>query len=457
MNDGNQNNETSQKGKHRLLIGILIGLLVLLTLSLVVLATPLKEVFIKSKTTPEISLVLVEEQLQEDGSYRFEVETLLAGSPLPEVIFSRDDSDGAAGENRVWILLEPGEQYTLTAEAKSSAGSATAQIELEAEGDPLESPDQDDPAGSKESPDQGGATGTKESPDQSGTTGSKGSTTPPGSSADKNSLPIITAIKFNSDKFAAGETYKATAEAGDPDGDPLTYKWSGDGTLSGAKGNSVNWTAPNTAGTYKITVKVEDGRGGAATLSKAVTVTATLPPPPPPPQVKSTTLTLKYNESGWIEKDTYVYGPANAIYIGDNHLNTLSRGLVSFDLSELKGKEVIKAVLKLANPSIFGSPSVLGELRVGTAYWGARAIEMGDYKLTGTVLGAFTSYNITLTSKPGDAIIVRNLAEELQKNIDAGRDRFQIRLQFSKETNYNAKKDGVDYSLSNISLTVDYY
>ena len=453
MSEEKQTKEAPQKGKRRLLIGVLIGLAVLLILSVVVWATPLKDLLIKDKDMPEISLELVEEQLQEDGSSRFEVEALVTGNPLPEVTFSRDDSGGEAGANRVWILLEPGERYTLTAEAKSPAGSATAQIELEAGGDTQGSSEQDD-TGSGESPEQGGTAGSKESPEQGGTAGSKGSAK---SGADQNFLPIITAIKFNSSQFAAGKTYKATAEAGDPDGDTLTYKWSGDGTFSSTKSNPTNWTAPNKAGKYKIKVTVKDGRGGVATRSKTITVAASLSPPPPPPKVSTTTLPLIYNESGWIEKEVYVYDSVNAIFIGDNHLKVPSRGLVSFDMGKLKGKQVKKAVLKLGNPSIIGKPSELGQLRIGTAYWGARAIKLGDYKLPGTVLGVFTSYNITLTSKPGDAIIVKNLATELQNNIDAGRNRFQIRVQFAKDTNGNTKKDGVDYSLGNISLTVEYY
>ncbi|NLA04291.1 MAG: hypothetical protein GX881_01090, partial [Firmicutes bacterium] len=96
MSEEKQTKEAPQKGKRRLLIGVLIGLAVLLILSVVVWATPLKDLFFNDKNMPEISLELVEEQLQEDGSSRFEVEALVAGNPPPEVTFSRDDSGGKA-------------------------------------------------------------------------------------------------------------------------------------------------------------------------------------------------------------------------------------------------------------------------------------------------------------------------------------------------------------------------
>ena len=60
----------------------------------------------------------------------------------------------------------------------------------------------------------------------------------------------------------------------DPDGDPLTYVWSGPfGTVSGA-------VAPVTlsAGTHVITLNVQDGRGGSSSDTVVVSVADTTPP-----------------------------------------------------------------------------------------------------------------------------------------------------------------------------------
>src|SRR5262249_35925195 len=60
----------------------------------------------------------------------------------------------------------------------------------------------------------------------------------------------------------------------DPDGDPLTYVWSGAfGTVSGALASVT--LAP---GTYPITLGVQDGRGGAASDGVVVTVVDATPP-----------------------------------------------------------------------------------------------------------------------------------------------------------------------------------
>ncbi len=64
--------------------------------------------------------------------------------------------------------------------------------------------------------------------------------------------------------------------ASDPDedeyGDELSYTWSASrGSISG-EGAVITWTAPNTYGTYTITVTVTDTRGDEATKSISIVV-----------------------------------------------------------------------------------------------------------------------------------------------------------------------------------------
>jgi PKD repeat protein len=78
----------------------------------------------------------------------------------------------------------------------------------------------------------------------------------------------------------AGEaplTVTFTANAKDDDGDPLTFRWDfGDGTALPAttRERQVQTHTYTAAGTYTATVTVEDGRGGVAQASVAVTVTS---------------------------------------------------------------------------------------------------------------------------------------------------------------------------------------
>ena len=65
---------------------------------------------------------------------------------------------------------------------------------------------------------------------------------------------------------AGGIYYRISVEAVDPDGDPLTYYWSGGGEngFSDPGVNPTNWITPDTAGTFSIYVNAVDRKGGVA-------------------------------------------------------------------------------------------------------------------------------------------------------------------------------------------------
>jgi peptidoglycan-associated lipoprotein len=64
-----------------------------------------------------------------------------------------------------------------------------------------------------------------------------------------------------------------TADAQDPDGDPLTYRWSANtGSFTSPTNRQTPWTAPNTPGTVPVTVTVTDSRGANATASVNIQV-----------------------------------------------------------------------------------------------------------------------------------------------------------------------------------------
>jgi outer membrane protein OmpA-like peptidoglycan-associated protein len=68
-----------------------------------------------------------------------------------------------------------------------------------------------------------------------------------------------------------GEKSQLSADANDPDGDQLAYKWSTPaGALDNATIQKPVWTAPMTVGAVPVTVTVTDGKGGTA--SDTVTI-----------------------------------------------------------------------------------------------------------------------------------------------------------------------------------------
>ena len=65
----------------------------------------------------------------EDDVCYYRVEAIVTGTPTPDVEFSKDDSNGALGKLKVQVnIKDPADNYTLTATATNSEGSASDSI-----------------------------------------------------------------------------------------------------------------------------------------------------------------------------------------------------------------------------------------------------------------------------------------------------------------------------------------
>jgi hypothetical protein len=73
-------------------------------------------------------------------------------------------------------------------------------------------------------------------------------------------------------------TCQIVCAASDRDGDTLSYNWSATGGSISGTGAAVNWTAPESFGSYNVTVTVRDGRGEEVTKQIAIEVRANRAP-----------------------------------------------------------------------------------------------------------------------------------------------------------------------------------
>ena len=77
-----------------------------------------------------------------------------------------------------------------------------------------------------------------------------------------NHRPAITSLKAEPEIVLPSGSCQIVCNTSDRDGDELSYNWSASGGKINGEGATVTWNAPDSAGSYNITVTVTDGRGG---------------------------------------------------------------------------------------------------------------------------------------------------------------------------------------------------
>jgi hypothetical protein len=93
-----------------------------------------------------------------------------------------------------------------------------------------------------------------------------------------NNAPVIDSLTTERKAVIQAQSIPIVCLASDPDEDELDYQWlATEGSFSG-EGADVIWTAPEEPGSYLISVKVMDGRGGESTMTLILEVLANRPP-----------------------------------------------------------------------------------------------------------------------------------------------------------------------------------
>jgi len=101
-------------------------------------------------------------------------------------------------------------------------------------------------------------------------------TPPPAAPAQAQNRPPTVKAACDPCTVEVGRTSTISADAQDPDGDPLTYQWTTQaGTIASPTTRQSLWTAPGQPGPVPVRVGVNDGRGGTA--SDGVTIQVVQP------------------------------------------------------------------------------------------------------------------------------------------------------------------------------------
>jgi hypothetical protein len=87
-----------------------------------------------------------------------------------------------------------------------------------------------------------------------------------------NRAPVIVSLTPATDRISPYDMCKVICEAVDDDGDVLTYTWvASEGDVFG-QGATIEWGAPTSEGLFRLSVTVDDGRGGVAESSTSLRV-----------------------------------------------------------------------------------------------------------------------------------------------------------------------------------------
>jgi outer membrane protein OmpA-like peptidoglycan-associated protein len=98
-------------------------------------------------------------------------------------------------------------------------------------------------------------------------------TPPPPPPAKPDNRPPTVVARCEPCTVEVGRLSTITADATDPDGDTLTYKWSCPaGKISNPADRQTPWTAPMQEGPVQCTVTVSDGKGGTASANVTIQV-----------------------------------------------------------------------------------------------------------------------------------------------------------------------------------------
>jgi hypothetical protein len=87
-----------------------------------------------------------------------------------------------------------------------------------------------------------------------------------------NHRPAITSLAAGPERVLPSGSCQIVCTASDRNGDELSYNWSASGGGINGEGATVTWTAPNSEGSYNVTVTVTDGRGGEVMNQVTITV-----------------------------------------------------------------------------------------------------------------------------------------------------------------------------------------
>ena len=175
-------------------------------------------------------------------------------------------------------------------------------------------------------------------------------------------------------------------------------------------------------------------------------------------EIKTDILNCIEDESGTVASipgDNWsgVRAESGPIYSGDDPGDNTCMGYMSFDTSQLIGSTIISANLYTVSYDIFpvdGDNSFFEVMYLQSVYYGPRPLIPTDNNLPFERLTSFPT-TISNINYSGD-----NLATSIQKSLDEGKTRYQVRLVWAMTTDGDEESDGIAYWPRGSFLSINY-
>jgi hypothetical protein len=139
------------------------------------------------------------------------------------------------------------------------------------------------------------------------------------------------------------------------------------------------------------------------------------------------------------------------LVVGDDVHDKARQAFLSFDISGIPRYSVVTSASLQVDGTKLGEPFTdLGELGIYNDQYGVLGSEDFTVNPTEPVMKAFSFY----CPPSGSPFSSAKLITEVQKRVNAGDSRFQVRLQFEKQTNLDSEWDV--WQLTNPELVITY-
>lgn len=150
-----------------------------------------------------------------------------------------------------------------------------------------------------------------------------------------------------------------------------------------------------------------------------------------PLHIYTTTLYSVAAEDGTVRKDDIV---EDGVMVGQNEMQIQMQGFLSFDISSIPRDAIIKDVyLDISKSAVVNSPFPWqGSLNIYNQQYGS-SLRPNDYMNIVPAGYVYSwAYNSMVTMMPSTPFTSPDFLVTMQKQLDAGSNRYQIRLQFEK-------------------------